>query len=209
MLNTSILLNSTLRSIYIYIDYGFNLPKYTSFFPFQRSGHDKLDESLAAVGMQHKMELEASPEHLGVKGRDLFNHVTELKQDDSPEMAESNAHHINIIPQQHSSQPASFLGQREQLVPYQLQQPKEEEEQSVPDLSPIRVRVFVHVSNGSTASILVNIVVATVGDVKLRVDSSAGIKPSCQRVMFYDVELKDDSQTLYSAGTYVEWWLLV
>ncbi len=159
------------------------------------------------MGTQHETELEASPEHLGVK--ELSNHVTVLTpNDDDPEEAASNGHHISSIPQQHPSQPALFLGKQEQLASYQLlQQPQEQ--QSAKGLPPIRIRVFVHVSNGSKLSMLVNIVVATVGDVKLRVDSGTGIKPSYQRMMLYDLELTDDSQTLYSIGMYVERWLLV
>ncbi len=159
------------------------------------------------MGTQHKTELEASPEHLRVK--ELSNHVTVLKpNDDDPEVAISNCHHISSISQQHPSQLASFLGQQEQLVSCQLQQ-RPQGQQSVKKLPPIRIRVFVHVSNGSKLSMLVDIVVATVGDVKLRVNSGTSIKPSHQRMLLYDQELTDDSQTLYSIGMYVERWLLV
>ncbi len=153
---------------------------------------------------QHEVELEtaaASPEHVGVK--ELPNHELMLKpNNDDPEVMAFHDHHVNRIRQQHQGKTELSLQQQDLLKSFK-QQPKEVQH-LVTVAQPIRTRVFVNVSNGCKLSMLVDIVVATVKSVKLRVDSCTGIKPSYQRVIMAGRELGDNSQALYSIGMYVE-----
>ncbi len=176
----------------------------TSSLLLQRADLDRLDESLQAVETQHEAALEAaaSPEHVRVK--ELPNHMLMLKPNDDPEVTAFHDHHVNGIRQQHQGQTGSSLQQQDQLTSSQQQPQEQQPQQPVRRALPIRTRVFVHVSNGSKLSMLVDIVVVTVGNVKLRVDSCTGMKPSYQRVILAGRELTDDSQTLYSLGMYVE-----